>query len=80
MALVWDYNYLIPYSYIAIDYTRTVQSRVKHVLPAPAFAFALGYFLIFCIAGYWLYATKSDKGQAESAPVRVLAALWRERK
>ncbi|MEO5896045.1 MAG: hypothetical protein ABIS06_10115 [Vicinamibacterales bacterium] len=29
MVLVWDYNYLIPYSYIAIDYTRTVQSRVK---------------------------------------------------
>ena len=61
-ALVWDYNYLIPYSYIAIDYTRTVQSRVKHVLPAPAYVFALGYFLIFTVAGYWLYATKSDKG------------------
>jgi len=61
-ALVWDYNYLIPYAYTAIDYTRTVQSRVKHVLPAPANVLALGYFLIFTVAGYWIYATRSDNG------------------
>jgi hypothetical protein len=61
-ALVWDYNYLVPYSYAAIDYTWTVKSKVRHALPAPAFVFALGYFVVFTVAGYWIYATRSDKG------------------
>ena len=61
-ALPWEYNYLIPYSYPVIDYTMTVQSRVSHALPAPAPVFALGYFAIFTLAGYVIYAAKGDKG------------------
>ena len=45
-----------------IDYTATVESRVRHVLPVPAPVIALGYFAIFTIAGYVSYATKGDKG------------------
>ena len=61
-GLVWEYNYLIPYAYAVIDYTRTVPSRVSHALPAPAYVFALGYFALFTVAGYVSYATRADKG------------------
>jgi hypothetical protein len=61
-ALTWEHNYVIPYSYVVIDYTMTVPSRVSHALPAPAPAFALGYFALFTAAGYVIYAAKGDKG------------------
>jgi len=61
-ALPWDYNYLLPYSYLAIDYTTTVESRVKHALPAAAPTLAFAYFVVFTAAGYVSYAWKGDKG------------------
>jgi lantibiotic transport system permease protein len=61
-ALPWDYNYVVPYGYMVIDYTTTVQSRVKHALPAAAPVIAAGYFLLFTVAGYVVYATRGDKG------------------
>ena len=61
-ALPWEFNYVIPYSYAVIDYTTTVQSRVSHALPLAAPILALGYFALFGVAGYVLYATRGDKG------------------
>jgi hypothetical protein len=61
-ALPWEYNYLVPYTYAVIDYTTTVQSRVSHALPVAAPVLALGYFAVFIVAGYVVYAGKGDKG------------------
>jgi lantibiotic transport system permease protein len=61
-ALPWEYNYVLPYAYTVIDYTTTVQSRVAHALPAAAPVLATGYFMLFAVAGYVMYATRGDKG------------------
>jgi lantibiotic transport system permease protein len=61
-ALPWEYNYLVPYSYLAIDYTLTVPSKVSHALPLPTQVFAVAYFVLFTLAAYVLYARRSDKG------------------
>ena len=61
-SLGWQFNYLFPYGYAAIDYTTEVPSRVNHQLPASTPTLALGCFLAFTLAGYVLYVRKKDRG------------------
>jgi hypothetical protein len=61
-GLPWEYNYVLPYSYLAIDYTTTVQSRVSHALPASPQVFAGAWFVVFTVAAYVVYAARGDKG------------------
>ncbi len=61
-ALPWEYNYVIPYAYLAIDYTTTVQSRVSHALPASTQALAAAWFVVFTGVAYVVYAARGDKG------------------
>jgi hypothetical protein len=61
-GLPWEYNYVLPYSYLAIDYTTTVPSRVSHALPASPQMFAAAWFVVFTGAAYLAYAARGDKG------------------
>ncbi len=61
-GLPWEFNYVIPYSYPAIDYTLDVPSRVSHSLPASTRILATAWFLALTAAGYVLYVTRKDRG------------------
>ena len=61
-GLSWQYNYLIPYAYVAIDYTTTIKSQVSHALPASTQTIAACVFVGFTLAAYVLYVTKNDRG------------------
>lgn len=58
-ALTWNFAYLVPYTYSSLYFLRT-GGRLK--MPNNFHAWALGYFLLFIIAGYILYAWKKEKG------------------
>ena len=58
-ALTWNFAYLVPYTYSSLYFLRT-DGRLK--MPDNFHAWALGYFLLFIIAGYILYAWKKEKG------------------
>jgi hypothetical protein len=61
-ALGWQFNYLFPYGYAAIDYTLEVPSRVSHQLPAAPPVLGLACFAAFTLAGYAIYAGRADRG------------------
>lgn len=61
-GLPWEFNYVIPYSYPAIDYTLDVPSRVSHQLPASTRWLATAWFVALTAAGYGLYVTRRDRG------------------
>jgi hypothetical protein len=61
-SLSWAYNYVVPYSYSAIDFASTTQSRVNQVLPASTRVLGVAWFALFTLAGYVLYVTKRDRG------------------
>jgi len=61
-ALSWKFSYLVPYSYCMVDYL-TANPDGKVAIPSVNIHdFAIGYFLLFTVAGWWLFATKSEKG------------------
>jgi hypothetical protein len=61
-SLAWEFNYVVPYSYLAIDYTTEVPSRVSHQLPVSTPVLGIGSFLAFTLAGYVLYVRRTDRG------------------
>jgi hypothetical protein len=61
-ALGWQFNYLIPYGYAAIDYTTEVPSRVSHQLPLSAPLLGLATFAALVIVGHADYTGKADRG------------------
>jgi len=58
----WKYSYIFPYVYTAIDHFISSGHMTGERLPMSVQLIALGYFAIFTIAGYILYATKKEKG------------------
>lgn len=61
-SLVWKYNYILPYTYGMINYIKD-QKGGKAVIPeVNIHLFAIGYFILFTVIGYILYATKKQKG------------------
>jgi hypothetical protein len=56
------YNYLVPYSYTAIDYLMESSARFKSHPPADVRLMALVCFAVFTMAGLALYVTKRDRG------------------
>ena len=58
-ALKWKFAYLVPYTYTSLYFLRT-DGRLK--ITANFHAWAAGYFLLFIMAGYILYAWKKEKG------------------
>ena len=59
IANSWQYVYVIPYSYCMISFSR-IQGRSAVTLPVHAIA--MGYFVLFTIAGYLLFILKKEKG------------------
>jgi hypothetical protein len=61
-ALPWKFGYVIPYTYCMLDHLKD-DPKGKAVIPdVDIHALALGYFCLFTIAGFWLFATKPQKG------------------
>ncbi|HEX7676636.1 MAG TPA: ABC transporter permease [Thermoanaerobaculia bacterium] len=58
----WQYSYVIPYTYCAMDYLATSGKQIGQHLPASIQMLALGYFAFFTVAGFVLYATKKERG------------------
>jgi len=61
-TLSWKYGFLFPYTYCMFNYLKAGVETKAAVPPVNIHAMALGYFLVFTIAGYYLYITKNDKG------------------
>ena len=59
IANSWQYVYIIPYSYCMISFSR-IQGR--SAITVPVHTIAIGYFLVFTIAGYLLFILKKEKG------------------
>lgn len=61
-ALSWRWNFLIPYAYPMIEYLKDA-GRAKVAAPAiDLHAMAIGYFVLFTLAGYGVFATRQEKG------------------
>ena len=56
-ATGWRYTYVLPYSYCALTFL-----SAKKPMPVNIQGWAIGYFIVFTIAGYILYITKKEKG------------------
>jgi hypothetical protein len=61
-VLSWRWNFLIPYSYTMLEYLKEEASDKVAAPAVDIHAMAIGYFLLFTIAGYWLFATRKEKG------------------
>ncbi|MCP3165286.1 ABC transporter permease [Myxococcus qinghaiensis] len=61
-ALSWRWNFLIPYAYTMIDYLRAGNSSKVATPLVDIHLMAGGYFLLFTVAGYWLFSTQKEKG------------------
>jgi len=59
IAIEWEYGYLIPYNYSALDFLRNVKGN--RLPPVNIHAWALAYFAVFIILSYILYRFKKDK-------------------
>ena len=60
--LQWKYAFVFPYTYAMLDYLSGGPAG-KVTLPAIGTQpYALGYFVAFAVAGYWLFATNARKG------------------
>jgi hypothetical protein len=59
--LAWEYSYLFPYNCGAINFM-TATGHLKREIPVRVEYLALVYFIIFIVAGWFLYVTKKEKG------------------
>ena len=60
-TISWRYNFTIPYSHAGLDYLIVEYHRVVP-LPASPRVIAAGCFVVFTLAGYFIYAARRDKG------------------
>ncbi|MGA8810044.1 MAG: ABC transporter permease [Thermoanaerobaculia bacterium] len=58
----WQYSYVIPYTYCALDYFATSGTHIVQHLPASIRTIAAGYFAFFTAAGLVLYTTRKERG------------------
>ena len=61
-ALSWKFGFAIPYIYCMLNYLKDDPNGKTAMPPVDIHAMALGYFILFTIAGYWLFVTKPQKG------------------
>jgi hypothetical protein len=61
-ALSWKYGFVFPYTYGMFNYLKAGVETKAAVPPVNIHGMALGYFLLFAVAGYYLYITKKEKG------------------
>ncbi len=61
-ALSWRYNFLVPYTYCMVDFLKDSSGGKVAIPDINLHAIAIGYFLLFTVAGYWLFAAKKEKG------------------
>ncbi|TND09259.1 MAG: hypothetical protein FD123_1662 [Bacteroidetes bacterium] len=59
IGVSWKYGYTIPYSYCALSF---IGKSTGNPPAANIHLFAAGYFVLFTIAGYFIYITKKEKG------------------
>lgn len=61
-ALPWKFGFIIPYIYCMLNYLKQGVTS-KAVIPAFNFhLLALGYFAVATLVGYWLFATRRERG------------------
>lgn len=61
-ALPWKFGYVIPYTYCMLNYLKD-DPKGKAIIPdVNIHLLALGYFCLFAILGFGLFATKPEKG------------------
>jgi hypothetical protein len=61
-VLRWKFGYLVPYTYCMFNYLKN-EPVTKAVMPTVNFHwFAIGYFVLFTVLGFILFATKREKG------------------
>lgn len=58
-AISWKFGYIIPYTYGSLYFLK-LGGKYKQEISINGWA--LGYFLIFTLAGYYLYVTRKEKG------------------
>jgi len=58
----WQYSYVIPYTYCALDYFAATGTHIVKQLPASIQTMATAYFLLFTAAGLVLYMTRKERG------------------
>ena len=61
-ALAWNYNYVIPYGYAAMDFYEETGGRVGRSLPAALNVIALVAFGATTLVGYGRFAADRDRG------------------
>lgn len=60
--LSWEYSYIFPYNHGAISYLTTVGQFSGRRIGVNIELFALIYFAVFTVAGWFLYVIKREKG------------------
>jgi hypothetical protein len=61
-VLRWKFGYLVPYTYCMFNFLKN-EPVTKAVMPTVNFHwFAAGYFVVFTVLGFVLFATKGEKG------------------
>jgi hypothetical protein len=61
-ALSWKYGYLVPYTYVMLDYLRRLPASKAVIPDADIHLFAIGYFLAFIAIGYGMFVSQRQKG------------------
>jgi lantibiotic transport system permease protein len=61
-ALTWQYNYLVPYSYAAIDFMSETGSRVSRAMPLPLSYLGPLVAACICVFAVTVYARRGDHG------------------
>lgn len=61
-ALSWKYGYLIPYTYVMLEYLKHVPGSKAAQPDMDIHILALGYFVAFIAIGYAMFARRRQKG------------------
>ncbi len=61
-ALPWQYGFAIPYTYCMYDYLEDRPGKSTIIPDADFHSWAIGYFVLFTIVGYWMFANRNEKG------------------
>ena len=61
-SLSWKFGYIIPYTYCAFNYLKDSTGGKLRIPTVNIHYMAIGYFVVFTVAGYILYITKTEKG------------------
>jgi hypothetical protein len=60
--LRWKFGFLVPYSYCMFNFLKNEPGSKAAVPPVNFHWLAIGYFVLFTVAGFVLFVTKREKG------------------